>query len=468
MGFLNIHASGQSLGHQCPCNAFGFRGASASHQGHQLAGHRIRLLRLKVSRFPLGGSGIPRPTQFTVTRFVRQPQGNGRRRRDTAIQYQPMPSANIQFNSSICRGVIGEDFTLGRVRMAAAAFARAARSGRKLSKLLVAGDTRFFSDEFARAAALFVGSERVHALLSDRPTPAAAVSLEVLRRKLAGAIYIGSGRDPAEYSGLKFFGADGVALGPQAFEKIEQLGANPPERKSSSKQSESRELETIDPSAAYLERLGELVRLGAIGRAGIELVYDAMHGAAAGWLDRLLVAEGVRVLTLNAERDVLFDGRVPNPVPANLSRLADIVRESGAALGLATDADGGHFGILDGQGRFVPPDHFFGLLYDYLVESRGWRLGVAHGEAGSPLADAVARHHGLRVYPAASGSERLGPLLAQDRIAAALDGDGGVIVRGHVPEGDGILACLLAAEMVAERGPIEKQMQKLFRRVGAE
>jgi phosphomannomutase len=327
-----------------------------------------------------------------------------------------MAQADIPFGAAGWRGIIGDDFTFGRVRTAAAAFARQVRARRKNAQLLVAFDTRFFSDEFARAAASTIESEGVHALLADRPTPAPAVSFEILHRKLEGGIYISAGSDPAECSGLRFFGADGAAL------EVER-----PEKESGPRETKRPDLETIDPSPAYLERLRELVRLDAIRGARIEMVYDAMHGTGARWLDRLLIDAGIQARVLNEDRDVLFDGRAPDPAPANLSRLAEIVRESGAALGLATSGDCARCGILDGNGRQVSPSRVFALVYEYLVESRGRRreqLGAATGETGA------------------------------------------FTVRGHVPQADGILACLLVAEMVAERGPLEGQLKRMPGRAG--
>ncbi|HVB98672.1 MAG TPA: phosphoglucomutase/phosphomannomutase family protein [Candidatus Dormibacteraeota bacterium] len=379
-----------------------------------------------------------------------------------------MSQANIQFAAAEWRGMIGDDFTFGRVRALAKAMARLARAKRKRPKLLVAYDTRFLSREFARAAASTLESEGARALLADRAAPAAAVSLEILRRKLDGGLYVTAGHDPAEYNGLRWIEADGAATDPKRAAEIERLAANPAGAEPDAGEGERLAAEEIDPSPAYLERLAELVRVDAIGRAGLEVVYDAMHGAGAGWLDQLFLAGSVPVHILNADRDVLFDGRAPDPVPANLDCLADALADRGAALGLATGGDGRRFGIVDSESGFIPAAYIAGLIYDYLVESRGWRLGIAQGAAAAPLVDAVAHHHGLPVYRTASGFEPLASLLARDQVAAGVDEDGGLTIRGHVPESDGILACLLVAEMVAERGPIDGQLKKLLRRLGKE
>ncbi len=379
-----------------------------------------------------------------------------------------MSSAGIHFESAGWRGVIGEEFTFGRVRLAAAAVARLVRGREKAPNLIVGHDTRFFSEDFAQAAAAVLEREGVHAIVADRPTPTAALAFEIVRSELAGGILVTAGHHSSAHNGLRFLDRNGAPAGPKQAAEIGRLAANLAAEGWKAGEGKRREFERTDPLPAYLERLSELVRFDAMRRAGLTAIYDAMHGSGAGWLDGALRASGISVELLRGERDVLFDGQDPDPLPAHLGALTEAVRKSKASLGLATDAAAGHFGILDGKGRFVSPNHILGLLYDYLVESRGWRLGVARSAATSHLVDAVARHHGLPVQETRIGFCHLAPFLAEDRVALVGEESGGLTIRGHVPEEDGILACLLVAEMVAERGPLQRQLAELFRRVGAQ
>jgi phosphoglucomutase len=383
-----------------------------------------------------------------------------------------MSQAGIHFGTAGWRGIIGEEFTFGRVRLAAAAVARLVRKGHKKPVLLVGYDRRFLSEDFARTAAEVLEREGVHAILADRPTPTAAQAYEILRRKTAGGILLTASHNPSEYNGLKFSDESGSPAGPSKAAEIERLAAKLAAEgwKAGGKKqaSGSLEIETADFSPAYLERLGELVRFKAMRRARLTVVYDAMHGAGEGWLDRLLAANRIPVETLHSQRDVLFDGHSPDPLPAHLRELAHVVRQNRVSLGLATDDAAERFGILDGGGRFISPNHILGLLYDYLVESRDWRLGVARTVATSRLVDAVARRHGLPVYETKVGFRHIAPLVVEDRVALGGEESAGLTIRGHVPEKDGVLACLLVAEMVAERGPLEEQLAALFRRVGSE
>ena len=366
-----------------------------------------------------------------------------------------------------CRGTIGDDFTFARVRLAAAAFARIVRGRGNAPAIFVAGDTRFFSEDFARAAARAIEAEGVHAILADRFAPRAAVSFEIRSRHLAGGIYVTGGSRPAEQSGLKFLSRDGSS--DRALEReILELAETLPESLGKPSASETAELETADPSVHYLERLGEQVRFPAIRRAGIRLIFDAMHGSAAGWLDRLVAQRGVPLELLRGDRDVLFDGASPSPVAANLKSLAHLVRAGGKTLGFAVSGDGARFAMLDSEGRYLMPGQMVALLYDFLVETRGWRLDAARSVATSHFVDAVASKHGLSAVKTPGGFGHFAPYLLGDRVALAGDADGRLAIRGHVPESDAILGALLAAEMVAERGPLEAQLEALFRRVGRE
>ncbi len=123
------------------------------------------------------------------------------------------------------------------------------------------------------------------------------------------------------------------------------------------------------------------------------------------------------------------------------------------------------------DGTWVQPNHILALLFDYIVESRGWKMPAApSGCATSDLMDAVARIHGTNVFQTPVGFKcGIGELIRQDKIAMGGEESAGMSIRGHVPEKDGILACLLVAEMVAvRRASIVKQLRALFKRVGRE
>jgi phosphomannomutase len=388
-----------------------------------------------------------------------------------------MAGSPIKFGTSGWRGIIADDFTFPNVRIAVAAIAEHVLSHKRNPTLLVAHDTRFFSEEFARTAAVELSSRGVEPLLCAGATPTPAVAYEIRRRKIDGAINFTASHNPAEYHGLKFSAADGGPALHEVTRDIEaraaRLYARTAERKASAfpASHDAAAFKPVDIAPPYLAQLAELVRFSELKtKIAPRIVYDALHGCGAGYLDRALAEHGVSGCeTIRANRDVLFAGSGPDVSESHLKLLSATVIAQKAQIGLATDGDADRFGIVDAQGTWISPNHILGLLYDYLIESRGWKLDAARSVATSHLLDAVAAKHGRKVHQTPVGFNYIGQLILKDAIALGGEESAGLSIRGHVPEKDGILACLLVAEMVAARqAPLDEQLRALFRRVGRE
>jgi len=376
-------------------------------------------------------------------------------------------TAAIKFGTSGWRAIIAEDFTFANVRLAAAAIAEHVCSRSAKPTLIVGHDTRFFGEEFSRAASEILREYGIHVLQCNGATPTPAIAYEIRQRKVDGAINFTASHNPAEYQGLKFSGPDGGPALPEVTRDIEARAAKLGER-APAKPNE-KPFDKIDLRDSYLARLAELVNFKVIAGAKRAVVTDALHGCGGGYLDSVLAAHGIDVQALRTNRDVLFDGSGPDVSEENLIPLRDAVLAKKAAVGLATDGDADRFGILDSDGTWMQPNHILALLYDYIVETRGWKMPAARSVATSHLMDAVARHYGAKVFQTPVGFKYIGELIQQDKIAMGGEESAGMTIRGHVPEKDGILACLLVAEMVAaRRTPLAEQLRELFKRVGGE
>jgi len=384
-----------------------------------------------------------------------------------------MANHPIHFGTSGWRAVIADEFTFANVRLAVAAIAEHVRSHGERAVLIVGHDTRFFSEEFAHAAAEVLRARGVEVLLCDAAAPTPAIAHEILHRKTSGAINFTASHNRAEYHGLKFSGSDGGPALPEVTRDIEarvaRLDAGKVMPADAHADDSLDAFQKISPRAPYLARLRELVNFDAIRKAKVVIVCDLLHGCGAGYLDRALADHDIAATPIRAERDVLFDGTGPDVSEQNLAPLRRAVVERKARVGLATDGDADRFGVLDADGSWVSPNHILALLYEYLIETRGWRLPAARSVATTHLLDAVARCHGLSVYQTPVGFKYVGELIKQDKIALGGEESAGLSIRGHVPEKDGILAGLLVAEMVATRhATLAEQMRALFARVGAE
>jgi phosphoglucomutase len=374
-------------------------------------------------------------------------------------------TAAIKFGTSGWRAIVAEDFTFANVRLVVAAIADQVRGRNAKPTVIVAHDTRFFAEEFSQTAAQILREHGIHVLLCEGATPTPVIAHEIIRRKIDGAINFTASHNPAEYQGLKFSGPDGGPALPEVTHDIEARAVKMGERAPAKANDD--DFEKIDPRDSYLKRLGQLVNFKAMYGAKLSVITDALHGCGAGYLDRALKTHGITVQALRTDRDVLFDGSGPDVSEENLGPLREAVLGKRAAVGLATDGDADRFGILDSDGAWMQPNHILALLYDYLVETRGWKIPAARSVATSHLIDAVARYYGTTIYQTPVGFKYIGELIQQDKIALGGEESAGLTIRGHVPEKDGILACLLVAEMVAVRGAsLAEQLRALFKRVG--
>src|SRR5437899_2951627 len=178
---------------------------------------------------------------------------------------------------------------------------------------------------------------------------------------------------------------------------------------------------------------------------------------------------GVAAQAMRTDRDCLFDGTGPDVSEENLAPLRKAVVDSKATAGLATDGDADRFGIVDGDGTWIQPNLILALVYDYLVETRKWNMPAARSVATTQMIDAAAKSHGQTVYQTPVGFKYIGQLIREDKIAMGGEESAGLTIRGHIPEKDGILACLLVAEMIAARcASIGEQVRAMYKKLGRE
>jgi phosphoglucomutase len=371
----------------------------------------------------------------------------------------------IKFGTSGWRAILADDFTFANVRRAVTGIARYVASRKSGAAVIVGRDPRFLGENFVTVAADILAAHGITPRVIPEPAPTPAIAWAILRTRADGAINFTASHNPPAYNGIKFSTPDGAPALPEVTRQIEaevekdgaepQPGANAPR-------------EELDVRPDYLVRLGEIVDLELIRKSGISVACDPLWGAARGYPDKLLRERGVHVVTVHDYRDVLFGGHAPEPDDHLLEDLRRAMRESRAALGIATDGDADRFGIVDRDGTFLQPNYVIALLFDYLVETRGWRNGVAKSVATTNLISALADFHKVPLYETPVGFKYIGELIDQDKIAIGGEESAGLSIRHHVPEKDGVLAGLLCCEMVARRGrTLTEQLHGLFAKVGS-
>lgn len=379
-----------------------------------------------------------------------------------------MPT-QIKFGTSGWRAVMAEEFTFENVRRAVTGIARYVASQKSQgARVIVGRDPRFLGETFCAMGAEILESYGITPLVVGEAAPTPAFAYAVIQTKADGVINFTASHNPPEYNGIKFSTPDGCPALPEVTKRIEAEIIAADGEKSPGNGHAGKTKQTLDPKPMYLKRLGETVDLGVIRRAGIRVAFDPMWGAARGYSDALLREAGVDVATVHDNRDVLFGGHAPEPDDHLLEDLRKKMRETGANIGIATDGDADRFGIVDADGTFLQPNYVIALLFDYLVETRGWKNGVAKSVATTNLINALAKVHGVPLHETPVGFKYIGELIMQDKIAIGGEESAGLSIRHHVPEKDGLLAGLLCCELVAKRGkPLGEQLRTLCNQVGS-
>jgi alpha-D-glucose phosphate-specific phosphoglucomutase len=384
-----------------------------------------------------------------------------------------MANEKIKFGTSGWRGVIADDFTVARVRAVTQAIAdHLIAQGLKDKGVIVGYDTRFMSERFAAEAVRILAANGIHSWLSNRDVPTPVVSFEIIRRKAAGGINFTASHNPPQYNGLKFSPAWGGPALPETTKDIEAranalVDKNTIAALSSAEAKDKGLVEETDFSKAYLDDLRKKVDFEPIRKAKLKVAVDLLYGTGRGYLDAALREAGCAVTVLHGQRDALFGGHAPEPSEENLAELSAMMKKGRFDIGLAVDGDADRFGFLDADGTYINPNQALALVLDYLCRTRGWKGGAARSIATSHLVDAVAKKHGIDVYETGVGFKYIGDLLVQGKIIFGGEESAGLTIKDHVPEKDGIIACLLAAEMVArEKKSLKELLKRLYKEVG--
>ena len=384
----------------------------------------------------------------------------------------------IKFGTSGWRGLIAHDFTFANVRLATQGISdylktELARPGSAIHGLrpvvIVGHDTRFLGRGFSLAAAEVLAANGLEPLLCQRDAPTPVISYSIRRRKAIAGLNMTASHNPAEYQGLKFSPSNGAPAPPEITKQIE---ANIAARAAANWSMSSAvvgtfECRTFDPAPAYLAQLRRLVDLEAIRRARLKIAVELMYGTGRGYLDALLLEAGARVTAFHGELNPLFGGHHPEPNAEGMGCARSCIAMSQAQLGLGLDGDADRFGIVDRDGTWLTPNQVLALTLYHLRKNRGWTGAVVRTVPTSHQLDAVAELLGVKVHETPVGFKFIGALMESEPIIVGGEESGGLSIKGHVPEKDGILACLLMAELVAtERKPLGVVLKALEKLTG--
>jgi phosphomannomutase len=362
-----------------------------------------------------------------------------------------MTTHDIHFGTDGWRAVIADGFTFETLRVVARAIAVAARgfdapAGIDRNLLVVGYDRRFLSKEFASAAAEELAAAGYAVQLSQGPLPSQAVSYTAWKRRALGGVVITASHNPAPYNGVKFkgwYGGSGLpemyaAIAAKLGERVAAPGGT---------------IAESDFLSDYCQALREAIDLEIVRQAGLRILHDPIHGVASGIPARVL-GEGSKstVTTVRGEANPSFGGANPEPIPSNLGPSIDAMQTGGYDLAICNDGDADRVGILDERGSFVSPHKLIGLLAIELVRHRGMKGDIVKTFSTSRLVEAVAGKLGVPLHETPIGFKYVADLMLARSVVIGGEESGGIGFGAFLPERDGILSGLLAAECVASSG----------------
>jgi phosphomannomutase len=374
--------------------------------------------------------------------------------------------SQIKFGTDGWRAIIAEEYTLENVLRVAEATAKWMKKN-KMKKAIIGHDCRFAGEMFAEATAQMLASYNIKVQMAKGFVSTPMVSLGVVKTKSDIGIVITASHNPPSYNGFKLKSSLGGPMLPAAVQEVEDLIGKKVVKKMASLASlmESGKIKYINLEDMYVAHAEKNFDLKLIRKSNIQLAYDAMYGAGQNALKRLVP----NATCLHCDHNPGMYGRAPEPIHRNLQELSDLLKNNPSLqLGLANDGDADRIGLYDEDGNFVDSHHILLLLLLYLFKYKGLKGKVAITFSVTEKMLDMAQHFGLDTIVTKIGFKYLAEIMTKEDILVAGEESGGLAVKGHIPERDGIWIGLVVMEFMAKTGKSLKTLiQEVYDIVGS-
>lgn len=354
----------------------------------------------------------------------------------------------IKFGTDGWRGIIADDFTFENVRRVAGAIAAYVVKYEDAKRGVFVGyDTRFASQRAAQAAAEVIAGAGIPVKLASDYTPTPAVSFAVKKNGAAGGVMVTSSHNPWNWNGVKFKAKFGGSATPAIMKKVEdelRAGAVPQGSKAT--------IEETDLKTPYIDAVCGFADLDAIGKAKFKIAIDSMYGSGRGILAGIFGERGVQHVAIRQEVNPLFPDINPEPIEPHIALLQQTVLREKCDAGLATDGDADRIGAVAEDGSFVDSHKIFCVLLRWLLERKKWSGDVVRAFNTTRMIDRIAAKHGRKLYETPIGFKYTADLMMEHDILIGGEESGGIGYSRFLPERDGVLNCLLLANVMAEEG----------------
>lgn len=362
----------------------------------------------------------------------------------------------IKFGTDGWRAVIAQDFTFENLKKVAQATVdylkkeKGSDSGKM--KICVGYDTRFLSDKFADAVAEVFAANGIRVVLSDRAVPTPTLSFAVKQRGLDLGIMITASHNPPEFNGYKIKNSSGGAADASVTQAVENLiGENSVQSKPLNAAVRDGDVEVVNIAADYVKFLRSYIDLKAFKKSKFRVLLDAMYGSGNSFIADVLKGTGIRLTLMRNEINPSFEGKGPEPVEQNVTKIIERMKKGGFDIGLILDGDADRIAAVDSKGNYIPPQKILGLLSLHLHEDKLWSGDIVTTICGTTMLEHIASDLKLKLYETPVGFKYISNLMETQDILVGGEEAGGMGLKNYIPERDGTLAGLMLVEMMIHR-----------------
>lgn len=382
-------------------------------------------------------------------------------------------SKKIKFGTDGWRAVIAEDYTFENLKKVAQATAdylikEVRRPLGERFKVAVGYDTRFLSDKFARMVARVLSANGIAVIVSDKAVPTPALSFAVRTRKLDLGVMITASHNPPEFNGYKIKDSHGGAADIAVTEKVESLiGQSEAKVKNLTDGVNDGSVEIVNIAKDYVDFLRSYIDRKAFKKSKLRVLLDAMHGSGNSFMADVLKGTDVRLTLMRNEINPFFDGRGPEPVEENVSKIIARIKEGSFDIGLILDGDADRIAAVDSKGHYIPPQKILGLLALHLHQDKRWSGDIVTTIAGTTMLEHIAKDLKVKLYETPVGFKYISNLMETKDILVGGEEAGGMGLKKYIPERDGTLAGLMLVEMMIHRKKnIDRILEEMEKKYG--
>ena len=371
----------------------------------------------------------------------------------------------IKFGTDGWRDIIADTFTVENVRRVAKATSDWLNKQDLPKSVVIGYDCRFGGEMFAKESAMVFADNGIHVILSDGFVSTPMISLAANMKQVGLGIILTASHNPPSYNGFKIKANYGGPATPQTVSEIEDLIPDTPVELAQSFDKYFFELiEKEDFESIYLDHCRNNFNMKALESMSSSLLYDAMFGAGRKVVAKLLPDSNI----IHGDENPGFLGRAPEPILKNLPEASEMLKENeNLTIGLATDGDADRIGFFDENGRFVDSHHLILLLIEYLVDHKNMSGKVVKSFSVSDKVGKLCELKGLETITTKIGFKYICEYMVEDDVLIGAEESGGIAIKGHIPERDGVWMGLVLMEYAAKTGKtISQLIEDVYAKVG--